>query len=375
MPTMLPSAPKTLGRLSDVFISALGSITGKSNRLGFPKASKVCVILVDGLGSENLRSAAGHAPFLNAALKSSKSINTVFPSTTASAITSFGVGASPSEHGVLGYSVLDRKTNQVRNLLTGWDESFPPSDFQRLESVSQSALDNGVQVFTVGPGEYSDSGFTKLNMSASKYIPARSFDERLEAVRSIWAGKSPSLTYLYFPELDSIAHSHGAGSKEWLTKLEDLDAAIKSLVSSLPKDSGLLLTADHGIVDVPKENQILLDEIDIPQLIAVTGDPRNAFLYFEPGASLTAIRDGLEEKLAGRVIVSTVSELIEAGWLAADIANPEYLPDLYLISTSNFACYHRAFCKPQSLRMIGQHGSISQAELSVPLLKFGSFQN
>jgi predicted AlkP superfamily pyrophosphatase or phosphodiesterase len=372
---MLPSAPKTLGRLSDVFVSALGSITGKSNRLGFPKASKVCVILVDGLGSENLRSAAGHAPFLNAALKSSKSINTVFPSTTASAITSFGVGTSPSEHGVLGYSVFDRKTNQVRNLLTGWDESFPPSDFQRLESVSQTALDNGVQVFTVGPGEYSESGFTKLNMSAAKYLPARSFDERLEVVKSILASKAPSLTYLYFPELDSIAHSHGAGSKEWLTKLEDLDAAVRSLVSRLPKDCGVLLTADHGIVDVPKENQILLDEMQIPNLLAVTGDPRNAFLYFESGANLVEIRSALEEKLAGRVLVSTVGELQDSGWLSTDIANHQYLPDFYLISTSNFACYHRAFCKPQSLRMIGQHGAISQAELSVPLLRFGAFEN
>jgi predicted AlkP superfamily pyrophosphatase or phosphodiesterase len=372
---MLPSAPKTLGRLSDVFVSALGSITGKSNRLGFPKASKVCVILVDGLGSENLRSAAGHAPFLNAALKLSKSINTVFPSTTASAITSFGVGASPSEHGVLGYSVFDRKTNQVRNLLTGWDESFPPSDFQRLESMSQTALDNGVQVFTVGPEEYSESGFTKLNMSAAKYLPARSFDERLEVVKAILASKAPSLTYLYFPELDSIAHSHGAGSKEWLTKLEDLDAAVRSLVSRLPKDCGVLLTADHGIVDVPKENQILLDEMQIPNLLAVTGDPRNAFLYFESGANLVEIRSALEEKLAGRVLVSTVGELQDSGWLSKDIANHQYLPDFYLISTSNFACYHRAFCKPQSLRMIGQHGAISQAELSVPLLRFGAFEN
>ena len=372
---MLPAAPKTLGRLSDVFLSALGAITGKSNRLGFAKANKVCVILVDGLGSENLRAAAGHAPFLNAALKSSKSINTVFPSTTASAITSFGVGAPPSLHGILGYSVYDRKAGQVRNLLTGWDDDFAPSTFQKLQTVSDSALESGVQPFTVGPAEYEDSGFTKVNMSASKYVPARTFGERIEAVRTIVAGRQPSLTYLYFPELDSIAHAHGVGSVEWLTKLEDLDASIKSLVGNLPKDCGALLTADHGIVDVPKENQVLLDELDIPGLVSVTGDPRNTFLYFEAGVDLTSAKGLLAEKLGARAVVASVADLQATGWLTDEIENPQFLPDLYIIATGNYAFYHRAFCKPQSLRMVGQHGSISQAELSVPLIKFGCFQS
>lgn len=355
-----------------MFISALGSITGKSNRLGFGKSGKVCVILVDGLGSENLRAAGGHAPFLNAALKGSKSINTVFPSTTASAITSFGTAESPSEHGVLGYSVFDRKAVVVRNLLNGWDEEFAPSDFQTSKSVSELALENGVQAFTVGPGEYSDSGFTKLNMSAATYVPARTFEERIQATRDILSSKQSSLTYLYFPELDSIAHSHGVASVEWLQKLEDLDSAIKNLANNLPKDAGLVVTADHGIVDVPKTNQIMLDEIDMPELIAASGDPRNTFLYFRPHTDLAAMKIKLEDELAGRVIVATVIELKAAGWLDHEVTNSEYLPDLYLLSTGAHACYHRGFCKPQSLKMVGQHGSISQAELSVPLLRFGA---
>lgn len=372
MPTMLPSAPKTLGRLSDVFISALGSITGKSNRLGFGKSSRVCVILVDGLGSENLRSAGGHAPFLNAALKQSKSINTVFPSTTASAITSFGVGAKPSDHGVLGYSVFDRQANSVRNLLNGWDDVFTPENFQKLKSVTTMALENEVKSYTVGPGEYADSGFTNLNMSSATYIAARSLDERASEVEAILSSKQPSLTYLYFPELDSIAHSHGVASTEWLNKLEELDSTIKRLATNLPKDAGMLLTADHGIVDVPQSNQIMLDEFELPALVAVTGDPRNAFLYFEPGTNIDEMQTLLAELLAGRVEVSTASQLKQQGWLHHEVVNSEYLPDLYLLSLGSFACYHRQFCKPQSLRMVGQHGSISQAELSVPLIKFGT---
>jgi hypothetical protein len=116
----------------------------------------------------------------------------------------------------------------------------------------------------------------------------------------------------------------------------------------------------------------MLDELDVPDLIAVSGDPRNTFLYFRPGTDNTAAKMKLEEELMGRVVVATVDDLKATGWLGNEVANSEFLPDLYLLSTGAHACYHRGFCKPQSLRMIGQHGSITQAELSVPLLKFGT---
>ena len=357
-----------------MFISALGAITGESNRLGFKRASKAVVVLVDGLGSENLRAGAGHAPFLNAALRESKSINTVFPSTTAAAITSFGVGMVPSDHGVFGYSVFDRSVNQVRNLLTGWGDDFLPNEFQTNPSVTQVTALHNVDSYTVGPGEYEGSGFTQLNMDAAKYVAARSFDERVGETLKIVRGKSRSLTYLYFPELDSIAHASGAGSLEWLAKLEDLDAAIKSLTAQLPKDTGLILTADHGIVDVPRENQIYLDEFEIPGLTAVTGDPRNCFLYFESGVSVETVAEKLAAELDDRCYVVSPQQLIDLGWFGRSIANAEFLPDLFVIAKTTAACYHRGFAKPQSLRMIGQHGGISQAELSVPLLKLGAFK-
>ena len=365
---MLPSAPKTLGRLSDVFISALGAITGKANRLGFKPATRVCVILVDGLGAENIRRGAGHAPFLNAALKGSKSINTVFPTTTAAAITSFGVGAQPGIHGV-----FERASNRVRNLLSGWDAAFTPASFQRLTSVASAAEDQGVRAFTVGPAEYSDSGFTNLNMSGAEYRPAKSFGERVSETKGILSAKQKSLTYLYFPELDSIAHAYGVNSTAWLMKLEDLDAAVRDLVSDLPKGAAVLLTADHGVIDVRHDSQILLDEFEIDGLLAVTGDPRNSFLYFESESKAAGAKATLVEQLEGRAMVCTPQELKEAGWLSHEVTNGEYLPDLFLISEEGYACYHRGFAKPHSLKMIGQHGGISQTELSVPLLKFGEF--
>ena len=356
-----------------MFISALGAVTGHSNRLGLKRVSRAVVILVDGLGAENIRAAAGHAPFLNAALRENKSINTVFPSTTAAAITSFGTGASPSESGIFGYSVYDRAGALTRNMLSGWDDTFIPGKYQRLTSIADQARAAGVRSYTVGPGEYAETGFTALNMSGASYIPAKSFAERADATIKIVKAKAESLTYVYFPELDAAAHAFGAASQTWLNLIEDLDSTIRNLINALPTDVGLLVTADHGIIDVPKEKQVLLDEIDIPNLIAVTGDPRNCFLYFSPGAHVEESKRLLETQLAGAGFVATVQDLQRGAWLSSQISNPEFLPDLFLIAHSDRAFYHRAYAKPQSLRMIGQHGGISSAELSVPLLKLAGF--
>jgi hypothetical protein len=372
---MLPAAPKTLGRLSDVFISALGSITGKENRLGFSTVNRACVILVDGLGSENLRAASGHAPFLNSTLKASKSINTVFPSTTASAITSFGTGLKPSQHGIHGYSIFDRQAGVVRNMLTGWNEDASPQEYQPHPTVAMQAASAGVQTYTVGPAEYEATGFTVLNMRGSKYLPAKTFEDRVIETRKLLNAKSKSLTYLYFPELDSTAHAFGVESTEWLNKLEELDFAMRTLTADVPTEAGLVLTADHGIVDVARDDQILLDEFDLPGLISVSGDPRNSFLYFDSGMAVSAAIEALSGPLEGKCFIATAAEVIEKGWLGPhEVSNRRFLPDLYLISNGNYACYHRGFAKPQSLRMIGQHGGISTSELSVPLLKFGGYR-
>jgi len=48
-----------LGRLGEVLISALNSASGETNTLGLPSRRSVCVILVDGLGSTNLKERSG----------------------------------------------------------------------------------------------------------------------------------------------------------------------------------------------------------------------------------------------------------------------------------------------------------------------------
>ena len=358
-----------------MFVSALGAITGVDNRLKLKRVKRACVILVDGLGTKNIEFRAGHAPYLVSALKQNQSIHCGFPSTTATSISSFATGVPAGSHGMVGYQVFDRNSQKPLNLLTGLGGDQPARSWQSQPTVSETAVEAGVPVFVVGPPEYEGSPFSEATMPSATYIGAKSFDERVSATQKLLRTNSTALVYLYFPELDQRAHAFGSKSVEWLEKLEDLDAAVRQLAADLPKDAGVLLTADHGIIDVRHDRQIYLDEYRdlLPGLISVGGDPRVLFLYFELAPTETQLEE-LQTALGSRVIVAGKQQVIEAGWYGeVTQTNEARMPEVFLIANGETALYHRDYAKPKSMLMIGQHGALSIEELTIPLLRFAAF--
>ena len=356
-----------------MFISALGSIIGKHNRLALPKSAKACVVLVDGLGTKNLEFRAGHAPFLSEALKASGSITCGFPSTTVASIASFATGSRAGQHGLVGYQIIDATTKQPLNLLTGMTTE-QALHMQPMQTIAELAGESGVQAYCIGPGEYENSAFSVATMRGAKYIAAKTFDDRVAAALEVLGRAEKSLIYFYVPELDQAAHAFGAKSGEWVAKLEDLDSAISRLSKKLPVGSGLLVTADHGIIDIARDKHIYIDEFDgLEGLVSVGGDPRVLFLYLENEPQAAAI-ESLQTWLGKRVCVATRAQVVEAGWYSdvTEVARSR-MPDLFLISVGECALYHRNFAKPKSMQMIGQHGALSPEEVTVPLIKLGAF--
>ena len=161
--------------------------------------------------------------------------------------------------------------------------------------------------------------------------------------------------------------------RQWVEKLEDLESAVKKFVSAIPKSVGVLLTADHGIVDVAQYRQIYLDQLDLPNLVSVGGDPRVLYLYFNTEVIATE-KAAVQEFVGKRAYVAEAQELIEAGWFGdVEPYARTRMPELFVIALGETALYHRNFAKAKSLQMVGQHGSISPDELNVPLLRFAGF--
>jgi predicted AlkP superfamily pyrophosphatase or phosphodiesterase len=371
---MLPLLPKSLGRLSEVFASALSSLSGEQNTLSLPRVKNACVVLVDGLGSANIRERAGHAPFINSKLKTDGSISCGFPSTTVTSLSSFSTGVQSGIHGMVGYKVIDPRDNSAMNLLTDISKQSDAQYWQPVETVAERAQKQGFTCIFIGPADYENSGFTMATMRGSTYMAAKSIQERFSLAEKLLSEGSGKLIYLYVPELDQQAHAKGFLSAEWSAKLEDLEAALRSLVSASRKDIGIMLTADHGIMDVPKEKHFYLDELEIDGLRSVGGDPRVLFLYFD-SLPEDSVREKIQLFLGKSAYVATRAELIEAGWFGETLSfSAQRMPQLFVVGITKAAFYHREFAKKKSLEMIGQHGSISPEELSVPLLRFAGYE-
>ncbi len=380
MPSILPARQFGALRLADVLTSSLAALCGEPNVFGLPPVAKAVVVLADGLGVSSLRARAGHARFLASRLTKSSVIEGVFPATTVAGIASLTTGAAPGQHGLVGYRVLDRVNDRVVNQLSGWDEGMQPATWQRARTVFEQATDVAVPAFAIGPKRYDASGFTQAALRGATYLSAESLTDRFAAARRVLDENPRALVYLYVAELDIAAHAHGWESEKWLAALETLDGEITQFAGGLGADEGLLLTADHGVIDVPHTKHILFDTV--PELVSgvrhIGGDPRCLQLYLETSTPDAA--DALAEAWRGvegnRAWVFTRDEAIASGLFGQ--VSDDVLPRIgdVIVAARKLVAYYDSREPNQSPRqMIGQHGSMTDEEVRIPLIRAGAFSN
>jgi len=371
---MLPALKSDALSLADVLRSCLESILGEPNRLALPPVDNAVVLLVDGLGADVLKARSGHARTLSSALTGKWAIESGFPTTTAAALASLTTGVAPGQHGLVGYTVLDPANDRVVNQLSGWDGKLDPLTWQRVPTLFETAAEHGIDAIAIGPERYLDTGFTHAVLRGARYLPAASMADRMS--RALDELKKPGrhLVYLYVPELDQAAHAHGGDSAEWLRALETLDAAAGTLTAALGRRDGLLITADHGLLDIPQHAHVLVEGPLLDGVRFIAGEPRCLQLHAEPGTDVDALAERWREAEGQRAWVVTRAEAVEAGWFGE--VSPEVLPrigDVLVAARKNIAYYDGRQLNPHGRGMVGQHGSWSAAELRVPLLRFGAF--
>ena len=242
---VLPSVAASLG---------LPRMPGRPVRALAP-AARAVVVLVDGMGYELLRARGGHAPFLRSLLPGALRLSSGFPSTTPTAMGSFGTGLAPGQHGLLGLEVLIPGQDRLLNELS-WEDGPDPQIWQPAETVFESAARGGVEVTRVGPGYFDGSGLTRAAVRGGRFVAAKALPERVDATLTAVRRAPRALAYLYWGELDKIGHTHGCESWEWGQELGTIDDQLRRLVESVPTDTAVHIIADHGMVEVSETDEI-----------------------------------------------------------------------------------------------------------------------
>jgi hypothetical protein len=385
MASTVPLVPlygqSALSDLTPSLLAALG-LAGCPNPLNIAPVGSACLLLVDGLGWDLVRDNPKHAPFLAglAGGDRGRSISAGFPSTTAVSIASIGTGKTPGEHGIVGYTMSvpgqDRAMNNLRWSLHGpgphvdLRSVIVPEELQPDPTSFERAEESGVNTCVVGPREHQTSGLTRAALRGARYRPAFSMGDL--AGETIAALRAPgrSLVYAYHPDLDMTGHVRGVDSHAWRLQLGLVDKLAVALAERLPRDSTLVVTGDHGMVDVAAENRIDFDQEPAlqPGVRLLGGEPRARHVYVSSGAGrevLAAWRD----RLGDRMWVLEREDAIEGGWFGPTVSD-----DARTRIGDVIAAAHGAVCivQPSVLSveamLVGHHGSLTAAEQLVPFL-------
>ncbi len=373
---MLPTEGSQARSLAALAPEFLATTQGRQGALGLTPVTSVVLVVIDGLGTSNLAERAGHARVLSA--NRGRSLRSPVPSTTAAALPTILTGRLPGEHGMLGYRVRDPDTGGLVNQLTGWDSIANPDAWQRSRTVFEQMTAISIGAVAVGPAKFAGSGFTQAVLRGSRYVSADTVAARVDAAAEIVSQKGPQFIYLYVPELDKIAHKHGWRSDRWLAALETVDSELARLHSLVgARRTGIIATADHGVVDVPASDQLLYDSVPglLHDVESVGGEPRFLQLYTsESRAAEVAAR--WRDAYGDVAVIATRAEAIDAGWYGP--VSPAVHPrigNVLVAARTRVAFYDSAPGSASSRRMIGQHGSLSDEERSTPFIRLGAWAN
>ena len=361
-------------------LSALG-IAGLVNPLGIEPAPRVCLLLVDGLGWDLLRANKEAAPFLNSI--AGEPLTAGFPATTAASLSSLATGLPPGEHGLIGYTMALPGYERAFNTLT-WSlyglgprvdlrEALVPEAFQPYPTLAERGAAAGVPIHYLGPAFHEGSGLSRAIGRGQRFHPAESLEAiQAGALRRLTA--RPALVYGYYSRLDAAGHIEGVASGAWREALVAVDNGVRTLAEQLPADTLLVVTGDHGMVDLRLNER--LDLADHPDLNAgvtlLAGEPRARYVRTAPGAADDVVA-AWRVVLGDRMWIWKREEAIATGIFGPQVSDQarDRIGDVVAAAHGRVGVVQRDV-DPAQARLNGHHGSLTPAEQLVPLLMYRS---
>jgi hypothetical protein len=282
-------------------------------------------------------------------------------------LTSLGTGLPPGQHGLVGYTSRVPSTGEILNALT-WESDLLPRAFQAKATLFERAVASGVAVTSVALERFQGSGLTEAALRGADFVGFQhenDMDERVELVGAAATRAGRTLVYAYERELDHCGHVDGCHSVAWRRQLRRIDRMCERLRAALPDDVRLVITGDHGMVDVPRSIQIIAE--DEPILMAGVSAHWRAR---RGSGSSTSIGTGPRGSQTGggpargngvgpdsrrgdrRRLVRSVDDHLRERWGHVLVA----MRDDHAVMTRQFI---------REWTLIGMHGSLTPAEMTV----------
>ena len=329
------------------------------------------LLIVDGLGDVLLRR---HGAGGELERRRRRSITSVFPSTTASAITTSYTGCTPLEHGLTGWFTYFGEAGCVGAPLPfrsrGDNASLRGRGFSPERAFPAASLFEALPLrsIVVTYRQIIDSDYNLRHCAGAERRAYETLAELADQVAAaVKSSAERKLIYAYWPEYDAISHRRGCESPEALGKLAEIDAAFGALLARLSgTETAVVATADHGFIDAE-------DCLEPPAAISsllrfpFCGERRVVYCHVHNEKEFMA---RAQEWLGERADVRPSRELVEAGWFGPGRPHPRFaerIGDVALLMRERHTVKDWTPGEPRHLH-IGNHGGTSEDEMLIPLI-------
>ncbi len=328
----------------------------------------IVLVVVDGLGFNYL---VKQQSFLSDKIKAK--ITSVFPATTAAAIPTFLTGLAPQQHSMVGWFMYLKELGLMvmplrfqtvlGQTLSGYVEVadlFPTKHFANSLRVNRHYVTPQV----IKETDYNKSMFNKFNIHGFKNI--NGFFRQIK--RSI-SSPGKKFIYAYWMDFDLLAHHHGIRSSIVKNHFKLLDKGFQRLFASIGKETQVIITADHGFIDVPKKKLITLEKF--PKIfdfisVPIWGDSRVLYISLKLGSEKSFLRF-FKRELSFCCSVYKSRDLVSKGYFGLGKVNKRFLErigDYVIILKENYAFEYHELKNVH----IGRHSGVSEDEMFVPLI-------
>lgn len=330
-------------------------------------ARQIVLLVLDGLGTRQLEPRSARIAQVLAS-GTGTTVTSVAPSTTAAALTSLATGLAPAVHGVVGYRVA--AGDEILNVLTwrlGERDARGIVRAREFQPFPPFAGSDG-QTPVVSRSEYRATGFTAAHLGDAPLYGWHTPSGLVVEVRRLLDLGAP-FVYAYYDGIDRTAHAYGLDD-HYDAELRAVDRMVGDLLDVLPPAAALVVTADHGQVEVGSSIEVFGAEV-MGSVRLLSGEGRFRWLHARPGAKADLLA-ALCARYGDVAWVRDVEQIVEEGWLGGipsdgvrarlgDVAVVPYVPTAFLDPADT-----------GEQRLVCRHGSLTPDEMFVPLLAWGS---
>lgn len=359
-------------------------------------SKKVILFLIDGFGYKQWLKYADKYEFLKRFTKKGvvAPVTTVFPSTTAAALTTIHSGLTPQEHGLPEWWVYFDELDKIIVTLPFIPLGEKGRDKLLDEGVDQKILFDGKTIyeilsqsqipsFTFIRDTYAKGAYSKTVHKGSETIPFINFSDLLVNLRKKIAEIStPAYFYVYWDAVDSIAHSYGPHTKQYLAELNGFfyllqKEFLQKLEENSAEDISILLTADHGQINIDPKQTIYLNQyqevVDNFQTgpsgnkILPWGSPRDVFLAVKPD-KLNEVFEFLTKTLQGKATITKTESALKEGLFGKGDLHKKFksrIGNILILPHGNLTIWYEHF-KDEKFDLLGMHGGLSPDEMLIP---------